>query len=79
MIVYATILSSFPAQVLSANHNILITNIPVSSLLYGFIYASIYKANATPQDKIVLFDSAETIIQIRFNYAGKEIRKIKAT
>ncbi|KAH0854831.1 LOW QUALITY PROTEIN: hypothetical protein HID58_037126, partial [Brassica napus] len=36
----------FGPNSVGVNHNILITNIPIGSLLYGFIAASIYEANA---------------------------------
>jgi len=36
----------FGPNSVSVNHNILITNIPIGSLLYGFLAAAIYDANA---------------------------------
>ncbi|XP_058777580.1 protein NUCLEAR FUSION DEFECTIVE 4-like [Vicia villosa] len=36
----------FGPNSLSVNHNILITNIPIGSLLYGFMAATVYDANA---------------------------------
>lgn len=36
----------FGPNSVSVNHNILITNIPIGSLLYGFVAALIYDANA---------------------------------
>ncbi|XP_004512357.1 protein NUCLEAR FUSION DEFECTIVE 4-like [Cicer arietinum] len=38
----------FGPNSLSVNHNILITNIPIGSLLYGFLAALVYDANAIP-------------------------------
>ncbi|XP_047977211.1 protein NUCLEAR FUSION DEFECTIVE 4-like [Salvia hispanica] len=32
----------------SMNHNILITNIPIGSLVYGYLAATVYDSNATP-------------------------------
>lgn len=36
----------FGPNSVSVNHNILITNIPIGSLLYGFLAALVYDANA---------------------------------
>jgi len=36
----------FGPDSMSVNHNILITNIPIGSLLYGFMAAKVYDANA---------------------------------
>ncbi|XP_027360180.1 protein NUCLEAR FUSION DEFECTIVE 4-like isoform X2 [Abrus precatorius] len=38
----------FGPNSVSVNHNILITNIPIGSLLYGFLAAVVYDANAQP-------------------------------
>ncbi|XP_010518973.1 PREDICTED: protein NUCLEAR FUSION DEFECTIVE 4 [Tarenaya hassleriana] len=39
------------------NHNILITNIPIGSLVYGYLSASVYEANARPKIRQVISDS----------------------
>ncbi|XP_052171192.1 protein NUCLEAR FUSION DEFECTIVE 4-like [Diospyros lotus] len=39
------------------NHNILITNIPVGSLVYGVLAALVYDANATPSFASIVADS----------------------
>ncbi|KAL2348781.1 hypothetical protein Fmac_002781 [Flemingia macrophylla] len=41
----------------SVNHNILITNIPIGSLLYGFLAALIYDENAQSSPRKVMGDS----------------------
>ncbi|KAF4377939.1 hypothetical protein CsatB_003109 [Cannabis sativa] len=41
----------------SVNHNILITNIPIGSLLYGFLAATVYDANASSGLRDVVSDS----------------------
>ncbi|VYS47711.1 unnamed protein product [Arabidopsis thaliana] len=47
----------FGPNSVGVDHNILITNIPIGSLLYGFIAASIYEANATPEITPIVSDS----------------------
>ncbi|KFK44928.1 hypothetical protein AALP_AA1G321000 [Arabis alpina] len=47
----------FGPNSVGVNHNILITNIPIGSLLYGFVAASIYEANANPEIRPVVSDS----------------------
>ena len=51
----------FGPNSVGVNHNILITNIPIGSLLYGFIAASIYEANANPEIRSVVSDSVVCI------------------
>ncbi|CAA7061233.1 unnamed protein product [Microthlaspi erraticum] len=51
----------FGPNSVGVNHNILITNIPIGSLLYGFIAASIYEANASPEIRTVVSDSVVCI------------------
>ncbi|CAF1929055.1 BnaA09g25070D [Brassica napus] len=51
----------FGPNSVGVNHNILITNIPIGSLLYGFIAASIYEANANPEIRTVVSDSVVCI------------------
>ncbi|VVA93214.1 unnamed protein product [Arabis nemorensis] len=51
----------FGPNSVGVNHNILITNIPIGSLLYGFIAASIYEANASPEIRPVVSDSVVCI------------------
>ncbi|XP_010499697.1 PREDICTED: protein NUCLEAR FUSION DEFECTIVE 4-like isoform X2 [Camelina sativa] len=47
----------FGPNSVGVNHNILITNIPIGSLLYGYIAASIYEANASPEITLFVSDS----------------------
>ncbi|XP_019091979.1 PREDICTED: protein NUCLEAR FUSION DEFECTIVE 4-like [Camelina sativa] len=47
----------FGPNSVGVNHNILITNIPIGSLLYGYIAASIYEANASPEITMIVSDS----------------------
>ncbi|ESQ33677.1 hypothetical protein EUTSA_v10007183mg [Eutrema salsugineum] len=51
----------FGPNSVGVNHNILITNIPIGSLLYGFVAASIYEANASPEIRHVVSDSVVCI------------------
>ncbi|CAH8331336.1 unnamed protein product [Eruca vesicaria subsp. sativa] len=51
----------FGPNSVGVNHNILITNIPIGSLLYGFIAASIYEANANLEIRTVVSDSVVCI------------------
>ncbi|CAN8313830.1 unnamed protein product [Cochlearia groenlandica] len=51
----------FGPNSVGVNHNILITNIPIGSLLYGFIAASIYEANTSPEIRQVVSDSVVCI------------------
>ncbi|KAJ0230989.1 Protein NUCLEAR FUSION DEFECTIVE 4 [Hirschfeldia incana] len=51
----------FGPNSVGVNHNILITNIPIGSLLYGYIAASIYEANASPEIITVVSDSVVCI------------------
>ncbi|KAL1204965.1 Protein NUCLEAR FUSION DEFECTIVE 4 [Cardamine amara subsp. amara] len=51
----------FGPNSVGVNHNILITNIPIGSLLYGFIAASIYEANASPEITLIVSDSVVCI------------------
>ncbi|KAL5099804.1 hypothetical protein RYX36_004131 [Vicia faba] len=50
----------FGPDSLSVNHNILITNIPIGSLLYGFMAATVYEANAisAPGNKNVIMSDS---------------------
>ncbi|KAL9230741.1 hypothetical protein vseg_006054 [Gypsophila vaccaria] len=44
----------FGPSSVGVNHNILITNIPIGSLLYGFLAALVYDANSGPTREIVM-------------------------
>lgn len=47
----------FGPNSVGVNHNILITNIPLGSLLYGLLAAVIYDANASSSMGIIMTDS----------------------
>ncbi|KAJ1396860.1 Nodulin-like [Sesbania bispinosa] len=47
----------FGPNSVSVNHNILITNIPIGSLLYGFLAAVVYEANANSSPGNLMSDS----------------------
>ncbi|THG02645.1 protein NUCLEAR FUSION DEFECTIVE 4-like [Camellia sinensis] len=47
----------FGPNSVGVNHNILITNIPVGSLVYGLLAALVYDANASPSFRSIIADS----------------------
>lgn len=49
----------FGPESLGVNHNILITNIPIGSLVYGFLAATVYDANA---DSVVGIMGSDSVV-----------------
>ncbi|KAL6536321.1 hypothetical protein OROGR_012893 [Orobanche gracilis] len=47
----------FGPESVGVNHNILITNIPIGSLVYGFLAATVYDTNASSRVGLIMTDS----------------------